>query len=385
LSDTHLHKQVAVVICNYNKKDFVIDCIRSVFDSNFRGFDLIVVDNASTDGSAEAVREQYGDSLVLLVNDENLGGSGGFHRGMTYAMKIGYKYIHLLDNDAIVARDAIGALYEFMETHPDAGVCGSLILQANNGNVVQEYGANLNGLDVDLLYRGKSNLDDLPRETECDYVAACSAIYRTEALNKTGAIPEDYFIYWDDLALCFEMKARGYGVYACKNSIVRHFGTFSNRSSFSRYYSFRNKIHCLTKYLSDEEFEKLPDMLVTRLFRMFAVNLHNSEIIATYLYALDDALNNVRGKATDYKLAQQQNKRALPLGIEVVQVPHVLDVERYNHSKVYTDPYQNLLFGEDDFVFVENLESNKEFFSAVYRVYVEGKLRELRKMLRWES
>jgi len=125
-------KPVAIVICNYNKKDFVVNCIKSVFESNFKDFDLIVVDNASTDASVEAIKAEFGGKLTLLVNEENLGGSGGFARGMQFALDKGYKYIHLLDNDTVVEKDAVGALYEFMEGHSEAGACGSLICQMQN-------------------------------------------------------------------------------------------------------------------------------------------------------------------------------------------------------------------------------------------------------------
>lgn len=75
-------KKIGIVICNYNKSEYVVNCIQSVLESKTDDFDIFVVDNASTDNSVEAVRNRYGDQVNVLVNSENLGGSGGFNTGI---------------------------------------------------------------------------------------------------------------------------------------------------------------------------------------------------------------------------------------------------------------------------------------------------------------
>ena len=80
-------KRVGAVICNFNKKEDVLNCIQSVLESKYTDYDLYVVDNASSDGSAEAIREKYGSQVTVLVNAENLGGSGGFNTGLRKAWK----------------------------------------------------------------------------------------------------------------------------------------------------------------------------------------------------------------------------------------------------------------------------------------------------------
>ena len=101
---------IGIVICNYNKKDFVADCIRSVTESKVHNFDIYVVDNASTDGSVKAIREEFGDSVTVLENKENLGGSGGFNTGLRLVRDKGYEYFVCLDKDVLVDENAILAL-----------------------------------------------------------------------------------------------------------------------------------------------------------------------------------------------------------------------------------------------------------------------------------
>ena len=93
---------IGVVICNYNKKDFVLQCVQSVLESKEKNFDIYVVDNASSDGSAEALKKAYGNRITVIENKENLGGSGGFNTGLRIVRDKGYSYFMCLDDDAAV-------------------------------------------------------------------------------------------------------------------------------------------------------------------------------------------------------------------------------------------------------------------------------------------
>ena len=95
-------KKIGIVICNYNKEDMVLDCIQSILESKFTDYKLFVVDNASTDHSVEKIREKYGSVVELIVNSENLGGSGGFNAGLRKAYAEGYPYLMCVDNDALL-------------------------------------------------------------------------------------------------------------------------------------------------------------------------------------------------------------------------------------------------------------------------------------------
>lgn len=438
---------VVAVICNYNKKDFVLGCIESVLASNFKDFDLIVVDNASTDGSLEAIIDQFGNELTILVNEENLGGSGGFHRGMQYAMDKGvYDYIHLLDNDIIVDKDAIGSLYDYMEKNEGTGVCGSLILRMDQPDFIQDYGAmiEIGNLGVRPLFHATKDSNDLPNILSCDYVAACSAMYRTSVLKQVGIIDQNFFIYWDDMSLSWEIRLAGYRVQALRKSKVWHaHGIEEQTNTFGIYYFFRNKLYSFIKYCDDKDYQDLCDNLMKRLFRIFATNKDNPEVISTYLHALNDAANDVRGKAADHiikpisyvdekfantfadkkkillvcatyefnftklikklksvtdseiviqtnyyevpriegiKYRVRANKKAYDAVIKVC--PHVLDEKKYDRSYRYIDRYMNQILDDADFDFVEHLDVNFAFFYHTYYGYFQEKFDVLRKRYR---
>ena len=438
---------VAVIICNYNKKDYVLDCIESVFKSAFSRFDLIVVDNASTDGSAEAINARFGDKLTLLVNEENTGGSGGFNCGMRLAMDKGcYKYVHLLDNDVIADKDAIGELYRFMESRPEVGACGSLIYRFDDPTFTQEMGALIDykNLGYKALYSKQRNPDP-PTEIECDYIAFCSAMLRMESLQKTGLMPVEYFIYWDDMELCWRIRRFGYKVCAISDSFVfHHANAIAPTTTFARYYYFRNMLNCFVRHLDDHEFEQLSDLVVERLYRIFAVNRNNSDLIATYMHSLNDALNGVGGKAAENRIFQFQSGAVdffnlftntanslifldcdfrhigdLISGIQKVSnnnitvvtngyeagdhknikilhtvdnldkyelciqtCSHILDLAEYDHNLVYIDNYWNSIITQEDFNHYTNFRQGYNFFHATHHQFIKDKLSELRKRVR---
>ena len=194
---------IGIVICNYNKREFVLECIRSILESRVQNFDIYMVDNASSDGSAEAVKKEFPDRVTVIENSENLGGSGGFNTGLRVVRDKGYRYFMCLDDDAQVDENAINALYEYMEANPDVGMAGSRVYHMQMPEYIQQCGlmidfdyCNAKTLYADVLEDGT-----LPDVIECDTVATCAVMVRGDVIRNTdvGLMPEDNFIYWDDM------------------------------------------------------------------------------------------------------------------------------------------------------------------------------------------
>ena len=100
------------------------------------------MDNASTDRSVEFITREYGDDprITLLVNEENLGGSGGFNTGVRRAVEKGHQYVMCVDNDALLDENCIGTLMEFLEEHPESGMAAAKIYHTELPEYVQNYG-----------------------------------------------------------------------------------------------------------------------------------------------------------------------------------------------------------------------------------------------------
>ena len=217
-------KRVGAVICNFNKKEDVLNCIQSVLESKYTDYDLYVVDNASSDGSAEAIREKYGSQVTVLVNAENLGGSGGFNTGLRKALEKGYEYLYCLDNDVLVDENAMGELVEFLDTHPDSGMAGSRVYHMENPGVIQQFGqiVDFKYYCTEAKFLGKTDADGIPDVEYSDAVAACSLMVRKSLIDEIGLMPEDNFLYWDDTEWGYCCNLAGYKVASVGSSVVLH-------------------------------------------------------------------------------------------------------------------------------------------------------------------
>lgn len=313
-------REIGVVICNYNKRDFVLNCIQSMLNQSMEA-DIYVVDNASTDGSAEAVRQKYEQQVTLIENKENLGGSGGFNTGLRRVLKEQYKYIMLMDNDVVADVDAVRYLYEFLEKHPDVGMAGSKVCYMDDPDKIWGYGA-----DIDFekyvqkdKYKNRVDSPEIPEVSYCEYVAACSLMARTDAVRKVGIMPEENFIYWDDMEWGYRFNRAGYKVCVYGKSKVWHKGGGSNAvNTFSNYYMLRNRILFFKKVLPAEKREHFADLILDYLFRMiYSCHLKGEDnIVKSVMYAFDDAVHGVTGKADDYKI--------LPRGRNAVRIAQAI-------------------------------------------------------------
>ncbi len=311
-----MDKAVAIIICNYNKRDYILQCIKSVMDLSFQNYALYIVDNASTDGSTQAIEEVYGEKVNLIRNQENLGGSGGFNTGIRAVLNKGYKYIYLLDNDVILDRQALTELYNYMEEQKDVGVVGSLLYSMDNPEEIQEMGAEIDWDNFYIKPKYKGNLENeaIPLALECDYVPACSMLVRSEAIKKAGLMDEGNFIYWDDIEWGYRIKQHGYRVVAYAKSKVWHkMGVAAKTNTFGTYYFWRNRVNFFVKTLDKEEIRRFADKLFEEVFQaMYACNYAGKYNSArTIFFAVEDALNYIRGKAPAGRILELEkgNKR----------------------------------------------------------------------------
>jgi hypothetical protein len=242
--------KVAIVIVTWNKKSYVLELLTSLRSIDYDNHDIIVVDNASTDDTVRAIREQF-PHVNLIVNSENLGGTGGFNTGLRHVLKKGgYKYTWLLDNDAVVERDTLIELVKVMEGDDRVGITGSIIMEPDMDMIV-ELGAyvswSIGTWKPNYRNNRLSAIEEI-ETTEVDYVAACSSLVRNEALYKIGVMDERYFIHWDDIDLSLRAKQAGYKVMASPKSKAYHGLEDKPINPLISYYDIRNGLLTITKH-----------------------------------------------------------------------------------------------------------------------------------------
>lgn len=303
-------KPIGIVICNYNKSEFVLECIQSVLESTEQNFDIYVVDNASTDDSVEQIKKKYGNQVNLIENDENLGGSGGFNTGLRVVRDKGYQYFMCLDDDALVDENAIHTLYHYMEEHPDVGMAGCRVYHTQMPEYIQQCGLiiDFKRCTIQTLYADTPEDGTLPDVISCDAAATCALMVRGSVIRETdvGIMPEDNFIYWDDTEWGHRVHLAGYHIVTLGSAKALHqMGANVKKSTtFTNYYMWRNRINFFMRYTPEEDLEQMSIQVLSDIFdcmyeSMFREEHNNMQTIA---YALQDILQGVRGKADEYKL-----------------------------------------------------------------------------------
>lgn len=301
-------KEVGIVICNYNKSSYVLKCIETVLASEYRNFDLYVVDNASTDDSVKAIREAYGDSVNILENSENLGGSGGFNTGLRKVLEKEYKYVCCLDNDVQVNSQAIGAMRDFLEQNPKVGMVGAKVYHLQMPEYVQQMGLyiHFNPFHAETIFADVKDEGNLPEVVYCDTVAACALMMPVKVVREVGLMPEDNFIYWDDMEWGYLVKKKGYQVAAIGAAKVYHEMSANMRreTTFSSYYLWRNNLNFYMKYTPSGLRDSMCFSMLRSVFDAIYEGLYREEhnVAATIQYAFFDAMMGRRGKAEEGKI-----------------------------------------------------------------------------------
>lgn len=304
-------KNIGIVVCNYNKKEYVLNCVRSLFEQTTDDMDIYMVDNASTDGSVKALKNTFGDKISIIENTENLGGSGGFNTGLRKLIEKKYQYIMCVDNDVEFDKNAVISLKEYLEAHDDVGMVGSQVFFMDDPKHIWSYGGDINfdNYVQNDNYRNCTS-EEVPKEVYCTYVPACSLMVKYEAISEVGIMPEENFIYLDDMEWGYRFNTLGYKVAAISSSKVWHkCGGRTAGNTFNNYYLWRNRIKFFLKVLPSEKLTDFAEVILDDMFRLvYSCNLKGDYgVIKSVMYAFNDAVNGIVGKAPEYKIFKRTN------------------------------------------------------------------------------
>ena len=229
---------VSIVIVNWNGIKFIRECLDGLRAQTRRDFSIIMVDNASQDGSLEFVQENFPE-VKLLVQSENT----GFSAANNIALKtVRTEYVALLNNDTVPHPEWLQSLVNALEKDPEAGFCASKMLFYDNPEVIDRAGDSYTTAATALL-RGRGESSE--KFSSQEYVfGACAgaALYRTKMLDEIGLFDEDFFLVYEDVDLSFRAQLRGYKCLYVPDAIVYHHAgsSIGDDTPVSVYYSHRN-------------------------------------------------------------------------------------------------------------------------------------------------
>lgn len=238
--------EISIIVLNYNSREDTLDCLRSLQHLTYPRVHTILVDNGSSDGTAEAVRACY-PRVTVLETGANLGFTGGNNVGIRYALKQGADYIMLLNNDTIVAPDMIDLMIAAMEQNPALGVTGPTIYYYDQPEVIWSAGGSIDwgrGLTamLGLNEEDKGQLGSVPRLV--DFVTGCALLARREVWEQVGLLDDKFFMYYEETEWCVRASRAGYQIAHVPAAMMWHKISLEARAASPRtyYYMTRNRL-----------------------------------------------------------------------------------------------------------------------------------------------
>jgi GT2 family glycosyltransferase len=218
-------EKIFVIILNYNGKDTIRTCLESVFYSDYPNFEVVVVDNNSTDGSLEIAKNIF-PKFHFIKNEKNIGFGSGNNIGIRFALERMADYVFLLNNDAALEKDTLSKMINNAK-EKNFPVSSPVIRDKNNE--IWFSGGEIKWLTMKTVHKNKLPESENPYPT--DYVSGCAMLVRKDVFQKTGLFDEDYFLYYEDADFCFRAGKKGLKSFVVPEARVKHWE--KSQSDFS--------------------------------------------------------------------------------------------------------------------------------------------------------
>lgn len=285
-------KKVAAIVVTYNRKELLKECIDALLSQDYDNCDVIIVDNASTDGTREYIEEYITNQTIIYRNTgANLGGAGGFNYGMKAAYENGCDYMWLMDDDCIVQEDSLSKLLAADEVLGDYGFLSSKVLWKDDS--------------ICKMNIQKSSIKNKISDWETDRQKIIMATFvsffiKTKIVEEVGLPIKEFFIWADDIEYSRRISKK-YLCYLITSSVVHHKSKTNigsdiakdNSENLGRYsYAYRNEGYI---YKREGLYGKLYYKLKVLLHKHRVKKSGDSEkIISNKLQIINDAVNEGR-------------------------------------------------------------------------------------------
>ena len=247
---------LSVVIVNYQTFELTKNTINSILEYNYPfSVEILVVDNASTDDSLSRLKDYFGSKVKFIASAEN----NGFAAGNNQALRIADgRYQLLLNSDTVVWQDTLEDIYNYMEKHEDVGACGCRVLLENGelDKACKRSFPNVKNSFFRLFHiptkssNDNYNLTDLPDDEvyEIDCLTGAFMFMRKDALDDAGLLDETFFMYGEDIDLCYRIKKVGWKIiYYGKSKITHLKGASSKKQKSKLIYEFYRAMYIYYK------------------------------------------------------------------------------------------------------------------------------------------
>jgi GT2 family glycosyltransferase len=234
---------VLIIVLCWNGVELTLSCLESLRRLTYRHADVLVVDNASTDGTPAAVRARFQEAIVI-ENSANLNFTGGNNVGLRYALDHDYEYVLLLNNDTEVAPDLLDAMLAACAEDPTIGVAGPKIYYYNRPEVIWSAGGLIDWARGRTSMRGLGTVDhgQFDTQVDVDFIPGCALLVRRSALRQAGLLDERFGFYYDEVEWCVRVARARWRIVYVPTGRLWHKIQSEPDSPRVTYYMTRNRL-----------------------------------------------------------------------------------------------------------------------------------------------
>ncbi|MBS0629587.1 MAG: glycosyltransferase family 2 protein [Verrucomicrobia bacterium] len=237
--------KIIVIVLNWNNAPDTLECLASLEKIDYPDYEILLVDNGSTDNSLTQIRSRY-PQLPILENGENLGYAEGNNRGLLEGLKRGAELLLLLNNDTIVSPHLLSELAKAAQKHPSAGVFGPKIYFYDDPATIWYAGGSVDLKTGRCYHIGWGAPEGYNEIKETDYICGCALAVRAQVVEKVGLLSPEYFLIWEEIDWCYRIRRAGYKCLYVPKARIWHKVSASfpegNRGPTWQYYYYRNKL-----------------------------------------------------------------------------------------------------------------------------------------------
>lgn len=274
---------VVILILNFNRQEDLLECLNSVNSLEYSHFEIVVVDNGSTDSSVFSVKHNY-PFVHVLESKTNLGAASGRNYGIKYVNeKFDYEYLFFLDNDIIIAKHTLSEMINSLNSSDEIGIVTPKCYTMSE----QKTFAYAGGIDVNLFTGKIKNIGfgqvDRGQYDKSKFVTACGGLFLTtkQVMSKVGMFDSNFDPYgWEDVDFGLRARKLDYKILYNPNAIIYHKGGKENRKENVDVYEnskVRNYFYLLKKHANSYQILTLILFLPVRSIGVIVRELYNGK------------------------------------------------------------------------------------------------------------
>lgn len=296
--------KIAAVVVTYNRLDKLKNALKSYENQACNVNYMIVVDNASTDDTADWLDKWKNEShkffVEIIHSKENLGGSGGFYLGQEKAMELDVDWILIADDDAYLPENYVSGLYEYIVTHDTDDVSVLCGLVEEHGSYYNHHRMVFKKNMYQFIFLEKPSMQSYRSDAfPVNHASYVGSLFNKSKLLLAGLVEKDYFIWFDDAEHCLRLGNVGKMI-CLPNLVIKHDVEKSNETlSWKSYYGFRNMLVCHKKHFK----MAFPVVLLSFLIKTLLIPLKGCSLLEVKirLVAIKDAIMENMGVHEVYK------------------------------------------------------------------------------------